>query len=167
MRGTIYDRAVAAKTSKKPASKTKTKPKPKPKTKTKPKTSAAKPKPATRADLGKPVDGYFKNAPAAHKPILDKLRGLIESELPDATSSIKWGNPFYEVAGKMTVAISAHKAHVNLILSGDAKAFDDPDGALEGESKLGRHLKVTQLDGMPSDARIRGWIRTAAALARG
>ena len=46
------------------------------------------------------------------------------------------------IYGTMTVALSAHKAHVNLILSGSADAFDDPDGRLEGEGKTGRHLKV-------------------------
>jgi len=123
-------------------------------------------KPATRKDLGKPVDEFFAKATPAQKPILDKLRQLVERELPDATSAIKWGNAFYEVAGEMTVAISAHKAHVNLILTGGVDSFDDPDGRLEGESKLGRHLKVRTLDDLRDEKRVRTWIRTAGTIAR-
>lgn len=121
-------------------------------------------KPATRKDLGKPVDGFFAKATPAQKPILAKLRQLVERELPDATSSIKWGNAFYEVAGEMTVAISAHKAHANLILSGGG--FDDPDGRLEGEGKTGRHLKVRSVDDLRDEKRLREWIRTAGMNAR-
>lgn len=141
----------------------------KPATKTPPKRPTAKAppkKPATRKDLGKPVDQFFAKAKGDQKPILDKLRQLVERELPDATSSIKWGNAFYEVAGEMTVAISAHKAHANLIMTGSPKDFDDPDGRLEGESKLGRHLKVRSLEDLRDEKRVRAWVQTAASIAR-
>jgi len=121
---------------------------------------------ASRADFGKPVDGFFARQPAHLKPVADTLRRLVEEALPDATSSIKWGMPFYTVGTGMVCAIGAHKSHVNLILSGPPDAFEDPEGRLEGSAKTGRHLKLTALDEVPRAA-VRRWVQTAARLARG
>jgi len=122
-------------------------------------------KPAPRADFGAPIDGFFAKQPVHLRVILEELRKLVEEAVPEATSSIKWGMPFFELGGKMMCALGAHKAHVNLILSGPPGAFDDPDGLLVGEGKLGRHLKLTAIDDLPR-ARAKSWLRTAAKLAR-
>jgi hypothetical protein len=117
-----------------------------------------------RADLGAPIDGFFAKQPPALRPVTLALRALIEEVAPDATASIKWGMPFFSIGTGMMCAIGAHKAHVNLILSGPPDAFDDPEQRLEGEGKTGKHLKVTTVDELPRDA-IRGWLRTARELA--
>lgn len=122
-------------------------------------------KPAPRADLGAPVDGFFAKQPRQLGAILDALRALVEEIAPAATSSLKWGMPFYEIGGSMMCALGGHKAHVNLVLAGPATAFADPDGRLAGMGTTGRHLKLTSLDELPRDA-VRGWLRVAAALAR-
>lgn len=124
-----------------------------------------KKKPPTRADLGAPVDSWFSKQPAALRPIGDALRALIDQTIPKATSSVKWGNAFYELDGGIVCAISAHKAHVNLILSGPPDIFADPKGRLTGEGKTGRHLKLTALDQLPK-ADVVKWLK-AAAKARG
>jgi hypothetical protein len=121
---------------------------------------------ATRADLGAPIDGFFAKQPPPLREILVELRKIIESAVPDAESSIKWGNPFFTLNGKMTVAMSAHKAHVNLILAGPPTAFADPNRRLIGEGKTGRHLKLTSIDELPRNE-VRGWVKTAAKIARG
>ncbi|MBL8627481.1 MAG: DUF1801 domain-containing protein [Myxococcales bacterium] len=125
----------------------------------------ARKKPAPRADLGKPIDGFFKRQSAALQPIARALRALIESAAPEARSSIKWGMPFFMIGDSMVCAIGAHKAHVNLILSGPPGTFSDPDGLLSGDGKTGRHLKLTASDTLPTAA-VRGWLRTAVARAR-
>jgi len=122
-------------------------------------------KPAQRADLGAPIDGFFARQPAPLRPILEELRRLIEDAAPDADSSIKWGMPFYTMDGAMMCALGGHKSHVNLVLSGPPGAYADPEGRLSGEGKTGRHLKVASLDELPRSA-VRGWLRTAAELAR-
>ena len=122
-------------------------------------------KPAPRADLGAPIDGFFAKQPPHLRPILDALRGLVQQVAPDAESSLKWGMPFFTVGGGMMCAIGAHKAHVNLILSGPPGTFADPEGRLVGEGKTGRHLKLTTLADLPRAA-VKGWLKTAAALAR-
>lgn len=120
---------------------------------------------APRADLGAPIDGFFAKQPAKQRAILDALRAIIEENAPDAQSAIKWGNPFYSINGVMTCAMSSHKAHVNLMLAGPAGTFTDPDGLLEGEGKTGKHISFHDAKEIPK-AKVRGWVREAADLAR-
>ena len=122
-------------------------------------------KPAPRADFGAPIEGFFARQPAHLRVILEELRRLVEGAAPDAESSLKWGMPFYTVGGVMMCALGGHKSHVNLILSGPPGAYADPEGRLAGEGKTGRHLKLSSLDELPRTA-VRGWLRTAAELAR-
>jgi hypothetical protein len=119
-----------------------------------------------RADFGAPIDGFVAKQPPHLREILETLRGLIEEAAPEVQSSLKWGMPFYSIGGKMMCGTPAHKAHVNLILAGPAEAFDDPEGRLAGESKMGRHLKLTSLDDLPARAVLRRWLRAAAQTAR-
>ena len=122
-------------------------------------------KPPTRKDLGAPIDGFFAKQPEHTRPIAVALRTLIEEAIPTATSSIKWGNPFYEIDGAMFCAIGGHKAHVNLLLWGPPDSFVDPDGRLTGAGKTGRHLKLTSVAELPRAA-VKRWVKTAAANAR-
>ena len=119
-----------------------------------------------RADFGAPIDAFFARQPAPLRTIVDSLRALIEAAAPDASASIKWGMPMYEIGGKVMCAVGAHKSHVNLILSGPPGSFDDPGGLLAGAGKTGRHLKLTRLDQLPR-AQVQAWLRKAAQLARG
>jgi hypothetical protein len=121
--------------------------------------------PARRADLGAPIDGFFEKQPPHILPILEELRAIVIDVVPDATSSIKWGMPFFVIGNETVCALAGFKSHVNLILAGPPGTFDDPEGLLEGEGKTGRHLKLRSLDELPRDA-VRGWIATAARVAR-
>ena len=125
----------------------------------------ARAKAAPRADLGQPIAGFVSGQPAQLRAILEELQQLIEEVAPDVQSSLKWGMPFYTLEGTMMCATSAHKSHVNLILSGPPEVFVDPEGRLSGEGKTGRHLKLTTVEELPRAA-IRSWLQTAAALAR-
>jgi hypothetical protein len=129
------------------------------------KPAAAMKRMAPRADFGAPIDGFFEKQPAHLRAILEELRAMIEREVPEVESSIKWGMPFFSVGGAMMCALGGHKSHVNLILSGPPDAFDDPDDRLTGEGQTGRHLKLASVDDLPRAA-VRGWLRTAAKLAR-
>ena len=120
---------------------------------------------AKRADLGAPIGGFFAKQPAHLRPILAELRRLVDEAAPDATSSLKWGMPFYEIGGNTYCALAGFKAHVNLILPGAPGTYADPDGLLAGEGKTGQHLKLRSLAELPR-GKVRGWLRTAAARAR-
>ena len=133
-------------------------------------TPAAKAKPAAkpygrRKDLGAPVDGFYARQPAVTQPILRELRALVDAALPDARTSLKWGMPFYMIGDTLICAIGGHKAHVNLILPGPPGTYDDPEGHLTGDGKTGRHLKLTSVGQIPREA-VKGWLRTAVALAK-
>ena len=117
-----------------------------------------------RADLGAPIDGFFARQPPHLRAILEALRRLIEEAAPDAASSIKWGMPFFALDGVMLCALTAHRAHVNLVLVGPPTAFADPEGRLRGEGR-GRHLKLTRLEELPTEA-VRSWLRTAVEVVR-
>ncbi len=121
---------------------------------------------ARRADFGAPIDGFLARQPPALRAILDELRRIVEAEAPDATASMKWGIPFFSIGRETMCALGAHRAHVNLILSGPTGTYADPEGRLEGKSSMGRHLKIRTLGELPRDA-VRRWIRTAAKRARG
>jgi hypothetical protein len=118
-----------------------------------------------RADLGAPVGLFFERQPPRLRPILDELRSLVEQAAPDAAASLKWGMPWYSIEGRMMCSITAHKAHVNLVLMGRPDAFPDPDGLLLGDGKGGRHLRMGSIDELPRE-RVRIWLETAAELAR-
>ena len=137
--------------------------------KTKTRRAAAKKAPAKmaarRADYGAPIEAFFSKQPPELKAIVDKLRTLVEKAAPDAEASLKWGMPVYTLGGKILCAIGGHKSHVNLVLAGPPGAFADPGRRLAGSGKTGRHLKITKLAELPTDA-VRGWLETAAELAR-
>jgi hypothetical protein len=120
---------------------------------------------AARADYGAPVDGWFEKQPEPHKTILAMLRELVQEAAPDTKGSLKWGQPFYEVGGGMMCALTSHKAHVNLVLTGPDSIFDDPKGLLDGASKLGSHIKLRKVEDVPKPE-IRRWLKAAAAHAR-
>jgi hypothetical protein len=120
---------------------------------------------AARADLGRPIDGFFAKQPAHLRAILEELRRMVEKAAPEATSSLKWGMPFFAIGDTMMCALGGHKSHVNLILPGPPGTYADPKRLLIGEGKTGRHLKLTSLDELPR-SQVRVWLRTAAAQAR-
>ncbi len=121
--------------------------------------------PARRADYGAPIDAFFvKHAPHL-RVILEELRRLVEEAAPDATASIKWGMPNFAIGRTMMCALAGFKSHVNLIIVGPPDAFPDPDRVLEGDAKIGRHLKLRALDELPRAA-VQRWLRTAAQIAR-
>lgn len=146
-------------TSKKPATKKPAKPATR-------KAAATQSVAARRADYGAPIDGFFAKQPAPLRAILDELRGMIQQAAPDATAALKWGMPFFTRGGEMMCALAAFKAHVNLILPGPPGTYADPDGRLEGDGKTGKHLKLRSVDELPRPT-LRGWLKTAAARAKG
>ncbi len=152
--------------TKKPGTKTtKTKKKAKRVASAKKPAASAPMKHSPRTDFGKPIDSFFDKQPGHLRAILLELRAMVDKTAPDATASIKWGMPFFQLGGNMFVALGAHKAHVNLILAGPPGAFKDPRGLLTGDGKTGRHLRLAALSELPRSD-VQSWLKTAAAIAR-
>lgn len=55
------------------------------------------------------VDVYIEKAQTFAKPVLKKLRKLIFQACPDATETIKWSFPNYEIHGAMLCSVAAFK----------------------------------------------------------
>ena len=119
-------------------------------------------KTAEKAGSGPSVDGYFAQQPADKRALLEKLRALVAKAVPDATSSIKWGVPFYQRNGKDVCALAAFKDHVAINFFATPSALADPSKKLEGGGKSSRMLKVRSTSDIDA-ASIQRWLKAAAA----
>jgi hypothetical protein len=128
------------------------------------KKAAAKPRAAMapRKDFGAPVDAYFAQQPPDKRPLTDKLRALVDRELPSASASIKWGVPIYQVNGRNVCSIAAFKEHVGINFFAPPAVLADPGKKLEGGGKSMRMLKVRSAKDIDS-ASIRRWLKAAVA----
>ena len=117
---------------------------------------------AKRKDFGAPVNAYFAQQPPEKRPLLDKLRALVDAELPNADATIKWGVPVYQVNGRNVCSIAAFKEHVGINFFASPDVLVDPGKRLEGGGKSMRMLKVRSAKDIDS-AGIRRWLKAAAA----
>ena len=109
------------------------------------------------------VDAYVsKSAPFA-RPILRKLRSSVHAACPEGEETVKWGMPFFVVDGRILCYMAAFKAHAGFgfwrglnkaVLGASAKPG-------QGMGTLGR---IESLAALPSDPKLRAWIRKAAKL---
>jgi hypothetical protein len=60
------------------------------------------------------VDAYIQRAPAFAQPILVEVRKRVHRAVPDATETIKWNVPFYELSGKLLASMAAFKKHTKI-----------------------------------------------------
>jgi hypothetical protein len=117
---------------------------------------------ASRKDFGAPVDTYFAQQPPEKRPLTDKLRALVDKELPGASASIKWGVPIYQVNGRNVCSIAAFKEHVGINFFAPPAVLADPRKKLEGGGKSMRMLKVRSAKDIDSVS-IRRWLKAAVA----
>ena len=61
----------------------------------------------------------------------------------------KYGGPTYNRSGELIGGIYSYKEHVSIEFSHGA-TFSDPQGALEGNGKNRRHIKIKQLSDIES-----------------
>ncbi|MEA2663009.1 MAG: hypothetical protein QOH08_2581 [Chloroflexota bacterium] len=116
---------------------------------------------AKRADAG--VDRrYFAQQPPAHADLLEALRLLVMTAIPDATVSIKWGVPFYAKGGKSVCALAGFKDNVAINFFAPPDVLSDPRNKLEGEGKRNRMLKVRGAADIDRQSILR-WLKATAA----
>jgi hypothetical protein len=108
----------------------------------------------------KTVDEYVGGLGDWQAAVVTALRKLIRETAPDATESIKWAQPVYEVNGPLCY-IRAFKNHVNFGFWRGAD-LSDPEGLLEGSGSKMAHLKLTSLKDVrmkPLQALIRAAVK--------
>jgi hypothetical protein len=57
------------------------------------------------------VDQYIAKAAPFAQPLLAEVRKRIHQAVPDATETIKWNVPFYELSGRLLASMAAFKKH--------------------------------------------------------
>jgi hypothetical protein len=117
---------------------------------------------ATKQTAGPSVAGYFAQQPADKRALLEKLRALVVKGVPDATSTIKWGVPFYQRNGSNVCALAVFKDHVGINFFAPPDVLVDPGKKLEGAGKGNRMLKVRSAADI-DNASILRWLKAAAS----
>ena len=129
------------------------------------KKTAAKKTPARKSarSAGMTVSDFVKKLGDWRGEVVSELRSLIKSAAPEATESIKWGQPVYEAAGPFAY-INAFKKHVNLGFWRGAELLD-PKGMFKGSGSRMRHI---ELKGMADLDRpiLEAMVRTAVGMNR-
>jgi hypothetical protein len=125
------------------------------------KKTTKRPTPSVSPLRGMPVGEWIKaKADASQAQVIRRLIDIGKQAAPDATLSIKWGQPVFEQSGPM-VFIKVAKAHVTL---GFWRGAELDDGTLEGGDVM-KHLKIRALSEI-DEPRITRLMRKAVELNR-
>ena len=112
---------------------------------------------------GKTVDAYEAALSGWQKDVVSSLRAITKAAAPDATESIKWGQPVYEINGPFAY-VKAFASTVNFGFWRGAE-LTDPDGLLDGGGTRMRHVKLTSTGDVKA-ARFAAMVKEAVALNR-
>lgn len=107
------------------------------------------------------VDAYIAAKEAFARPILEELRARVHAACPEVGETIKWGAPFFTVAGTPIANMAAFKAHV-------AFGFwrgEEVTGAAPAAEAMGAFGRITSLDDLPDRDAFAAFVVKAAALA--
>lgn len=111
------------------------------------------------------VDTFILKAASFAQPILNHLRGIVESAEPEMEETIKWGFPNYVFNGQIICSFSAFKQHCSFSFWLGA-SLDDPEGILNkvGETGMGQLGKIKSLEELPDTEILVKYIRAAIQL---
>ena len=110
------------------------------------------------------VDAYIEKAQPFAQPILQHLRKLIHNACADVEEKIKWGMPSFEYNGLMC-GIASFKQHC-ILNFWKASLMSDPLLMLnaKSETSMGHFGKITSLKDLPSDKKLKVYIKEAMRL---
>ena len=117
---------------------------------------------AKTADKKDPVKTYIAEQPPDKRALLEKLRAIVDKTVPDATTAIKWGVPFYLRGGKSICALASFKEYVGINFFAPPEALADPKKRLEGSGKSNRMYRVRTAADIDSPA-ITKWLKASVA----
>lgn len=109
---------------------------------------AAEKKPARKTPKVSPkkhlsVSDYTAELPAWQAEVVAELQNLINREAPEATASIKWAQPVFEISGPFAF-IKPASNHITLGFWRGSD-LEDPENLLEGSGDRMRHVKLASL----------------------
>jgi uncharacterized protein YdeI (YjbR/CyaY-like superfamily) len=110
------------------------------------------------------VDAYIAKAQPFAQPILSHLRELAHKACPDVEETIKWSMPFFQLNGVILGNLAAFKQHCSVGFWGPEMAAVLREDGVMSEDGMGVLGKITSLKDLPSDKKLLGYFRQAAAL---
>jgi len=113
----------------------------------------------------KRIDHYIAGSAVFARPILNHLRGLIETACPEAEETIKCGFPHFIFDDRILCSMASFKQHCSFAFW-KADAMTDPQEILEkvGKTAMGHLGRITTLSELPPDHMMKAYIREAAQL---
>lgn len=115
----------------------------------------------------KRVDAYIRKSADFAIPILTHLRDLVHQACPGATETIKWGFPHFEYHGILCSMASFKKHCAFGFWKAKLMASYLKDLKPVGETAMGHLGKLTSMNDLPSDAKLRKYIKESARLNEG
>lgn len=113
----------------------------------------------------KRIDTYIINSADFAIPILTHLREVIHNACPAVEEKIKWGFPHFDYKSEMLCSMASFGKHCSF---GFWKASLMKDKALmlnaRSETAMGHLGKIASLKDLPSDTRLKAYIREAMKL---
>lgn len=105
------------------------------------------------------VTAYIQGRAPFARPILRHLRAVIRDADPALEETIRWGMPTFMYRGKIVCGLGAFKAHCAVwFKAGDAVVGSKP------KAGMGQFGRITNLDDLPSPARLQAHVRKALRL---
>jgi uncharacterized protein YdeI (YjbR/CyaY-like superfamily) len=113
--------------------------------------------------LNPKVDAYLAKAQPFAQPIMEHLRELVHKACPEIEETIKWSRPFFEYRGSILCNMSAFKEHCSFGFWGEEIGAVLREAGVAKEGGMGTLGRITSVADLPSDKKMLGWIRQAAA----
>ena len=111
----------------------------------------------------KRVDAYIAKSAEFARPILEHMRELIHEGCPDVQEEMKWSRPFFLHNGVILCGVAAFKEHCALMFWGAEMGKVLREDGLVQDGAMGSFGRISSLKDLPSDKKMLGYIRRAAA----
>lgn len=105
------------------------------------------------------VSDYIAQAAPDQRQIMETIRQLIHSSVPEVSEEFKWSRPVFRTSKDFAYFKTA-KAYVTLGFFSFEK-IDDTENKLEGTGKEMRHIKVRSTNDI-DPAMLENWIKAVA-----
>lgn len=106
--------------------------------------------------MNKEVSQYINAAPTEHKKIMEEIRKLISSAIPNVIENFKWSRPVFSTDRDIAY-LKAAKTYVTLGFF-DYQKLDDKNNLLEGTGKDMRHIKLRKVEDV-NTAVLKNWFK--------
>ena len=99
------------------------------------------------------LEDYLQGVDPSQVPVAAALCKVIREGAPDASESIKWAQPVWEVNGPVcSVKAFRNYTNVNFWRGAELAERADPDKLLRGQGGQMRHVRVATVDEIRADS---------------